>query len=288
MKISVIIPVYNGEKWVAQCLENVLCQSYKNLEVIVVDDGSTDGTVEIVRSHYPGVTLLSQPNGGLSAARNAGIDIATGDYIHFMDVDDLINAGYYEQMAEAVLHTSADMAFGGVIHEATTRLSCSFSEGWLVTVTDDKFSLTDVGTNGCCWRYIIKKTLLDRSELRFEVGRSPMEDTLFSIQAVYMSHKVVTVPGATYFYKRRQGSIMRNKDPEAKRRRKENIASGNLAKQELIRQYGLNKKILGIHYVHKFQYKVFGIPVVEKKISNSRIEYWYLFGLRIAQVKQTS
>lgn len=236
MKLSVIIPVYNGEKWVAQCIENILGQSYKDLEVIVVDDW--------------------------------------------------VNLHFYERMAEAAALTGADMAFGGMIHEATTGLTRSFSQGWLASVTEDKFSLTDVGTNGCAVRYIIRRSLLDDNGLRFEVGRSYSEDILFSVQAVNLANKVVTVPEAVYYYKKRPGSAMKSRDPELKRRRKEGLASGNTAKRELMQSYALPEETKGVHVVHKFQYKIFGIPVAAKKIFNNNITCWYMFGVRVMQRKR--
>jgi glycosyltransferase involved in cell wall biosynthesis len=285
MKISVIIPVYNGERWVAQCIENMLGQSYKNLEVIVVDDGSTDGSAAIA-AKYP-VKLIRQANGGVSAARNAGIDAATGEYIHFMDVDDLINIDYYERMVEAVLCTDADMAFGGMVHEATTRLTRSFSENWLATVPEDRFSITGVVHNGCCVRYIIRKSLLESTGLRFEVGRSHMEDILFSIKAVHLAGKVVTVPGTIYYYKDRSGSAMTNRNSEAKRKRMEAMASGNAIKKELLQTYGLSDAVVGIRPIHKFKYKLLGIPTVEKRVLNNGKTRWYLFGVYVMQKKQT-
>jgi CDP-glycerol glycerophosphotransferase len=283
IKISVVIPVFNGEKWVAQCIENVLGQSYGNLEIIVVDDGSTDGTAAAA-AKYP-VRLIRQAGGGVSTARNAGIDAATGGYIHFMDVDDLLNTDYYERMAEAVLRTGAEMAFGGMIHEATGRLTRSFSESWLATVTEDKFSITDVGTNGTNVRYIIAKALLERSSLRFEVGRCYSEDNLFSIQAVHAARKIVTVPGAVYYYKNRPGSAMTTGAPELIRKRKEDKISGDALKKELLRSYGLPDTYMKPQLVGDFQYKLLGIPVAKKRVFNNGKTRWYLFGLYVMQKK---
>ena len=111
--VSVIIPVYNGEKYIKNCLENVLSQTYKNLEIIVVDDGSTDRSAEIAAG-YPVKIVAHERNSGLSAARNTGIDNAQGDYIHFMDVDDLLNTDFYKSMVEAIVSTGSDIACSGV------------------------------------------------------------------------------------------------------------------------------------------------------------------------------
>ena len=99
--ISVIVPAYNAEQYIAQCIDNLLCQTYKNLEIIVVDDGSTDNTSRVLQQ-YPKVKYIYQPNSGVSVARNAGIEAASGEFIHFMDADDLLNLEFYEKMYEAI------------------------------------------------------------------------------------------------------------------------------------------------------------------------------------------
>ena len=283
MKISVVIPVCNGEKWVAQCIENMLGQSHKDLEIIVIDDGSTDGTAAIA-ARYP-VTLLRQESSGVSTARNRGIEAATGDYIHFMDVDDRINLDYYARMAETVALTGAEMAYGGWIHEALPGLSYLYSERWSMSVPEDKFDFTNILMQGSACRYIISRSLLERTGLRFEAGRSYGEDLLFSIQALYEADRIVTVPGAVYCYKFRSGSAMRSRDAGVKAERKRSRASANAARNELMRKYGL-EHLAGMRAVQKVQYKLLGIPVLEKRIYNVGKTRWFLFGLYVAQVKQ--
>ena len=116
MKISVIVPCYKGEKYISGCLENLLSQSYKNLEIIVVIDGNCDRSAEIA-SQYPVKMIVLDENRGLSVARNIGIRESTGDYIHFMDVDDAISRDFYINMAAAVRNTGADVACSGIINE---------------------------------------------------------------------------------------------------------------------------------------------------------------------------
>jgi glycosyltransferase involved in cell wall biosynthesis len=283
MKISVVIPVFNGEKWVAQCVENMLAQSHKDLEVIVVDDGSTDRSAEIA-ARYP-VTLLRQPNSGVSAARNRGLAEATGDYIHFMDVDDSINLDYYAHMAAAVECTGAELAYGGWIHEALPGLTHLYTERWLVSVAEDKFGITNILMQGGASRFIVSRALLERIGLRFDESHSHGEDTLFSIQALHEAGSVVTVPGAEYCYKFRSTSAMRNRDARARRARKKSRSRAKAARMELMREYGLGA-ISGVRVVERVRYKVLGIPVLEKRIYNVGKARWFLFGLRILQVKQ--
>ena len=90
--ISIIIPVYNGEAFIQRSLNNVLAQTFKDWELIVIDDGSTDSTLKILTSYkkYSNIKIIHKKNGGVSSARNVGIDNASGEYITFIDVDDIV------------------------------------------------------------------------------------------------------------------------------------------------------------------------------------------------------
>jgi len=276
LKISVVIPVYNDGKHLAQCIENILCQSYKNLEIIVVNDGSTDQSAEIAEK-YP-VKLINQKNGGVGVARNVGMDCATGDYIHFMDSDDLINLDYYSNMVDAIMLTGADIACCSTINEIR-RQSHLFSDRRLLVEADDKFQATNVYDWGYCWRYLFKKSFLDEIKLQFKT--SGLEDMPFSIEAIYKANKVVTVPDAIYYYKKRIGSIITATDNTAKRNRKNNWVEAKKFRKEFMQQHNLNIA----SPLQKFQYKIFGIPMMTKIIYNSNKTRWYLFGIYIFQQK---
>ncbi|GHT17458.1 hypothetical protein FACS189429_1590 [Bacteroidia bacterium] len=209
-KISVIIPCYNGEKYVAQCLENLLSQTCKALEIIVIDDGSTDNSAQIAAKYSIKLVRLSQ-NSGLSAARNAGMDIATGDFIHFMDVDDEINDVFFENMLSAILATDADIACGGMINEPSPRKNLIYSEIEVLTTTAEKLEKTKVGRWGYVWRYVFNTDFLKNHHLRFEEGRF-IEDLPFTLPAVFFAKKVVLVPHAVYTYKLQENSIMTTND----------------------------------------------------------------------------
>lgn len=208
--ITVVIPVYNGEKYVKTCLDNVLGQSYSNLEIIVVNDGSTDKSAEIA-AQYP-VKIVTHPqNRGLSAARNTGIDSATGDYIHFMDVDDLLNTGFYAAMAKAIVETGSDIACCGVVHEQAKYKTQIFKKQKVYTSTKDKLTATYVGKWGYVWRYLYRMDFLRQHNMRFEVGRF-VEDLSFSLPSLYFAQKIVVVPGAKYLYVFAENSIINKPD----------------------------------------------------------------------------
>jgi glycosyltransferase involved in cell wall biosynthesis len=234
--ISVIIPVYNGEKYIAQCIENMLHQSYKNLEILVIDDGSTDNSAKIAET-YP-IRVIRQENQGPSSARNAGMDAARGAYIHFMDVDDLINLDYYRSMIDAILQTDADMACGGMVNEIKPHRTILYPDRLLVSLIDDKLSITQVGKRGYAVRYLFKKTFLEEKKLRFEVGRL-VEDLPFSLTAVYHAKNIATVPGAVYYYKRRANSNMMSHNPVIRKKRHEGWVKAKAFRQQFAIEHNI-------------------------------------------------
>jgi glycosyltransferase involved in cell wall biosynthesis len=114
MFLSMIIPVYNTEKYLEECLDSCLSQDlpYEDYEIICINDGSIDGSLDILRGYearYPNIIVIDQPNGGVSAARNVGIDIAKGDYVWFIDSDDLIRSNSLKMLLELVQQTTCDV-----------------------------------------------------------------------------------------------------------------------------------------------------------------------------------
>jgi CDP-glycerol glycerophosphotransferase len=212
-------------------------QTHPDLEVIVVNDGSTDRTVEIAE-RYPSVRIVCfERNLGPSAARNAGIDAATGEYLHFMDVDDAINDEFYERMAAAVLETGADVACAELVNQPKPHRTTRIAEQRVLTSVDDKMRETNVGRWGYSVRYLFRVAFLREHELRFEQGRL-IEDMPFSLRAVYFAGAVVMVPGALYTYVLQPGSIMQNRDPEHRRRRHRDLRHAKEVRHNFAREHG--------------------------------------------------
>ena len=150
--VSIIIPVYQVEKYLDKCIASVVGQTYQNLQIILVDDGSTDRSPAICdgrKERDPRITVVHQPNGGLSRARNAGLKLATGEFIGFVDSDDWIEPDMVETLLTALQETDADIAVGGFegftedsqsIHYAKTKSTkrslCSTGEAAISSGTN--------------------------------------------------------------------------------------------------------------------------------------------------------
>lgn len=213
--ISVIIPVYNREKYIRNCLEILINQSYKNIEIIVVDDGSSDSSLRIVKE-YPQVKLIEhEVNKGQAAARNTGMKNSTGKYTHFMDDDDEINNTFYTNLLAAAEETNADMACCSYIYQKRMNKSQLFTKKKIYTSTKDKYLATYVGKNGFAWRYLFKSSFLKENNLIFEEGRL-IEDLPFSFKAVFYANKIVTVPDAKYLYVFNPTSSLNTKNKKTK------------------------------------------------------------------------
>lgn len=215
MRITVIIPVYNVEKYLVRCLESVIHQTYKNLEIILVDDGSTD-TSGMICDRYAvedaRIKVIHQKNGGLSAARNTGIEAATGDYIAFVDSDDFIEITMYEEMEKLAEEHQAELV--------ACRYYCVYKDHETddstgrITVYDEPLSmlkqyLKEEETfliQHAAWNKLYYKDLL--KEERFPVGRW-YEDVVFSAKVLSRVQKGVYLDKALYHYVcEREDSIM--------------------------------------------------------------------------------
>src|SRR5690606_21293510 len=120
IKVSVIIPVYNADKFLARCLSSIISQTLKNIEIIVVDDGSTDTSRDILKKFADRdnrIVIIRQRNQGVSIARNAGLAIARGEYVGFVDSDDFVDPGYFESLYTTAIEKGADIVTGFVAME---------------------------------------------------------------------------------------------------------------------------------------------------------------------------
>lgn len=212
IKISVIVPIYKVEKYIERCINSILHQTYGNLEVILVDDGSPDKCPEICdrfKEQDSRVKVIHKKNGGLSDARNAGIDLATGDYIAFVDGDDYISPEMYELMLTACKKNDAQMAMCGrhLVYEDGNLIDDRFilSDEVCFTGGDTvKHLLTYDGCDSAAWDKLYLKILFE--DIRYPVGVMS-EDYQVTARLMHKCSKIVHVGKALYYYVQRPESI---------------------------------------------------------------------------------
>lgn len=214
--ISVIIPVYNVEKYLCRCIDSVLSQTYKNIEVILVDDGSTDGSSDICNDYQlkdSRIKVIHTTNGGVSNARNIGIDVSTGKYIGFVDSDDWISSDMYEKLYNEMIRNNADIVqcsflFVNEKNESIKPFDkndinkiCDKSEG-ISRLVDENF------ISGVCNKLFTRKIIGDN---RFEIGKKMSEDAFFNFKVFLNCNKSVEIVDVGYFYFLRNNSATNNK-----------------------------------------------------------------------------
>ncbi|RZL32889.1 MAG: glycosyltransferase [Pedobacter sp.] len=278
--ISVIIPAYNVALYLPQCLQNLKYQTYKNLEIIVVDDGSTDDTAKIAEQH--GVKLISQANQGVSVARNTGIKNATGAYLHFLDPDDLISLNFYEEMIATALKYEAEAVFCGMVNERQPNLSYTNQQEFLAVIKEDKLALTNVGSQGYCFKYLFKTSFIVSGNLEFEKDVHIAEDMIFSLESVCRANKVVAVPKAIYYYKNRVTSALTQLHKKDRSERKKMMAPLRDFKQRFEAKHSV-KVICDPGVI--IRYRFLGMPIFKKRILDSGTTKWYMFGICFIQSK---
>ena len=210
-KISIIVPVYNTAPWLKRCLDSICSQSYTNLEILCINDGSTDNSAEILAEYEKKDTrikVFTQANAGLSAARNTGLQHATGEWITGVDSDDYLYPGIYEQ---AITHCKQDidMVFFGV-QEVDENEKKLLGRHYFQLPQKDEYELTPYlaeHLNVCFWSKLWRRSIIEENSLQFPVGLVHEDEALFWIAAAYI-HRIAICHTIGYAYTQRTGSIM--------------------------------------------------------------------------------
>jgi len=220
--ISVIVPVYNVYKYVDKCIESIINQSYKNLDIILVDDGSTDGSGDICENYKnkdKRISVIHKKNGGLSDARNFGLKYAKGEYLTLVDADDLIRSDMIEGLLKAAIENNADISLGNFekcsLEYGLEKLN-NIKKDFLLDVkllpreylTGNKFDISNHTLITVAWCKLYKKHLFEN--IVFPYGKLH-EDEFTTYKLLDKSNKIIFVDEPYYFYVQREDSIMSKK-----------------------------------------------------------------------------
>lgn len=211
--ISVIVPVYNVEKYLRQCLNSILVQTYRNLEILLIDDGSPDRCGQICDEYAekdPRITVFHTPNRGLSAARNLGIEHAHGDYIGFVDSDDWIEPDMFETLLRKAEETDADIVTCRFYQEYTNRTEKFPSPENEFTVEGAEVLRTYLLNHTICqdaWNNLYKASLF--TGIRYPEGRD-FEDIATKYCLLQKAEKLVYLPACLLHYRNRKNSLSNN------------------------------------------------------------------------------
>lgn len=214
-KISIIVPIYNTELFLDKCIKSLITQSHNNLEIILINDGSTDQSLSICKKYANKdnrIILIDKKNGGVSSARNKGLEIATGDYIGFVDSDDYISSDMYEKLLFAIKENDADIAECGYFNVSADYKIIS------------KYPLQKkeiIGNYECSYNYLNKYNTTNFNvnkiykKFIFEDIRYPdynySEDYVVNAKAFYKCNKKITINDCCYYYVRNESSASHQK-----------------------------------------------------------------------------
>ena len=269
--VSVIIPVYNAEKYIAKCINSLIEQTLQNFEVIVVNDGSTDSTPDILNKlakEDSRIIVINQSNQKQGAARNRGLEIAKGKYITFVDADDWLDLDYLERMYQAIIEDKADIAVSGLVREYTNsyKYYLKYEEKQVFRDISDVIKICKFPSKGYVCGKLFSADLI--KGLRFKENVY-YEDTAFLIRAFGSTKTLVTVPEILYHYFSNKSSTV--KSAQSKKKFHDRIRSA-LEVMEFAAQQNITLPNLLIAKERKFLSTI--------KYYRDRIVYYYL-GIKV-------
>ena len=209
--ISVIIPVYRVEKYLRRCLDSVKNQTFQDWQAICIDDRSPDSSGAILDEYAANdkrFIVVHKKNAGVSAARNDGIKMAVGQYIHFLDADDWLDADYYEQMSDFAQKTGADMVGSGFVSDNKYASPIKYTKMRMLQGMRQKLLGTYALTDSYVWRYLFRRDFITKNNMSFNTMLIAQEDTLFVLDAIAMANTLVVVPGVKYHYMFNENSAL--------------------------------------------------------------------------------
>ena len=212
-KVSVIVPVYNVEPFLKRAIDSLINQTLKELEIIIVDDGSPDNCGAVIDEYareHSNIIALHKENGGISDARNAGLQMATGEYIGFLDPDDYAEPDMFEKLYTSAKESDSDLAFCGY----TEVFSPSCIENRKIEISKQTGDIFDLAFSNVCnslgayaWNKLYKSSIIKDSRIEFPDGVSVVEDTVFFFEFLKNATSFSVVDEPLYNYIRQPKSI---------------------------------------------------------------------------------
>ena len=277
--VSIIVPVYKVEPFLRVCVDSIINQTYTNLEVILVDDGSPDNSGAICDEYAKKdarIKVIHKVNGGLSSARNAGLLEATGDYVCFFDSDDYINLDMIEKLVTAVEENDDDVCICGYSvdeYDANNNIASQKDVIPYFNYVKNDFSLSEyeriLGWCGYAWNKLYKVSLLKENNFIFEMGISLVEDILFNSNVIDSGAKIRFISYVGYHY------IQRNRETLGAKYYTNFFKLKKLAieaKCTILRKWGVEENRVAVFYNNNMIDAVWGTYKNIQKSSLSKAE----------------
>lgn len=207
-KVSILIPVYKAEKYISQCMESVLGQTYKNLEIIIVDDASPDNSIAIAESliqktdnKFDVKILHNEKNKGIADTRNMLLDNATGDYILFVDSDDYIEIDAIDSLVNIANKTDCDIVRCGYFEVKNHQVRTVSQKPWSNKTDLLKQHISAWDSIEAMWQLLIRRRMIEEHHIRFAKGVNASEDHLMMIKLYFYANSIVESTKPIYYYR---------------------------------------------------------------------------------------
>ena len=217
-KLSIIVPVYNVEKYLPKCLESLIKQTLKDIEIICVNDGSMDNSLAILKefaSKDSRIRIIDNQHQGVAKTRNTGIEQSTGEYIGFVDSDDYIDIDFFEKLYNSATKSNSDIAIASILkHKNFFNIyNAKYTKEETAITIQDKIKLCEDKKHFFfyAWNKIYHSGFIKENNIKFSEGQI-YEDVMFAIKALYYSNKIISVYGTKYHYIEHENSLTKSKD----------------------------------------------------------------------------
>lgn len=275
IKVSVVVPVYNTEEYLERCLKSLVNQTLKEIEIICVNDGSTDNSDKILKEYskqYSNIKVINQQNLKQGAARNKGVNNANGEYIGYVDSDDWVDNNYFEKLYTTAKKYDADIALATNIRigNGKTKKRLNITKEGIYSSLQNKLDVCKQSKNECPTNKIYRRKFLNKHEIVWTEGVY-CEDKIYTLKAVYYANSVVTVPDVNYYYYRRTNSTVK---------KSKNNHDKNFARRQVLnflKEHNANIRDCEFWAI-KSEKKVLGLTIWKIKES-LKTEKHYLFGI---------
>lgn len=214
--VSIIVPVYNARDYIERCVDSILNQEYQNLEILLIDDGSVDGT-DVLLDAYAArdqrVRVIHQENAGVSASRNRALDLAQGEYVQFADSDDWLTPDSTKLLTRPAMEKGCDLVIGDFYRVTGKRLS---QKGDIDTdhVMDRREFASYMIENpadyyyGVLWNKLFRRSIIEEHQIRMDEELSWCEDFLFNLEYIRYAESIYAIQVPVYYYMKRKDSLV--------------------------------------------------------------------------------
>ena len=215
-KVSIIVPIYNKENCLRRCVDSILAQDYKDIEVILIDDGSKDDSFKIISEYEKKddrIVAIHKENSGVSATRNLALSMAKGEYIQFIDADDWLPFDSTKLMVRSIEEDKSDLVVGDfyrVVDEKSSKKG-SIRRSGVITRNEyaDRMLLTPADFYfGVLWNKLYRKKIIDKYDVRMDENISFAEDAIFNLQYLMHTDMISIIKSPVYYYVKTEGSLV--------------------------------------------------------------------------------